>query len=96
MKIKSIIAMVILGTSGLRANAHKVHIPSAEASQKADLHWNYSPSDQNLNQHPDPDVARYSAVPEASTVLAGAVLLIPLGVSLVRNFRRNKKTSVNI
>jgi hypothetical protein len=32
-----------------------------------------------------------SAVPEPTTIFAGAILLLPLGMSLARNLRRNKK-----
>jgi hypothetical protein len=35
--------------------------------------------------------AAISAVPEPTTIFAGALLLLPLSVSVVRNLRRNKK-----
>jgi hypothetical protein len=38
-----------------------------------------------------PKRAPVSAVPEPTTIFAGALLLLPLGVSIVRNLRRNKK-----
>jgi hypothetical protein len=50
--------------------------------------------DQTSGPNLDPTVVTYSAVPEARTVLVGAVLLMPLGVSLIRNMRRNKKSAV--
>ena len=91
MKIKPIITILLLGTSLLGANAQSAQSASAASSQKADLHWKYSQSDQNVNPNQDPNVVRYSPVPEAQTILVGAVLLMPLGVSLLRNLRRGKK-----
>ena len=38
-----------------------------------------------------PERAAISVVPEPTTIFAGALLLLPLGVSIVRNLRSNKK-----
>jgi hypothetical protein len=38
----------------------------------------------------DPQELLFCSVPEAATVLAGALLLLPLGVSTIRNFRKSQ------
>jgi len=80
MNMKTNIAMLLFAASVLTAGAHVLPDPDTAYSQT---------SGANAN----PAVV-YSAVPEARTVLVGAVLLMPLGVSLVRNLRRNKKSTV--
>jgi hypothetical protein len=84
MNMKTIIAMLVLGTSVLAVNAQAGS--ATTGSTIADLRWNHyqSPS-------ANPNVGTVSPVPEARTIIAGALLLLPLGVSAVRGFRRNKK-----
>jgi hypothetical protein len=86
MNMKTIIAMLVLGTSMLAVNAQAGSATTGTGSTIADLRWNHyqSPS-------ANPNVGTYSPVPEARTIIAGALLLLPLGVSAVRGFRRNKK-----
>ena len=80
--------MLVLGTSVLAVNAQAGSATTETGSTTADLRWNHyqSPS-------ANPNVGTYSPVPEARTIIAGALLLLPLGVSAVRGFRRNKKTA---
>jgi hypothetical protein len=80
MNMKAIIAMLVLGTSVLAVNAQA-------GSTTADLRWNHYQSSQG----PNPNVGTVSPVPEARTIIAGALLLLPLGVSAVRGFRRKTK-----
>ena len=82
--MKTIIAMLVLGTSVLALNAQAGSATTQTGSTTADLRWNHY-------QSHNPNVGTYSPVPEARTIIAGALLLLPLGVSAVRGFRRNKK-----
>ena len=87
--MKTIIAMLVLGTSVLAVNAQAGSATTETGSTTADLRWNHYQAPQGQN----PKVGTYSPVPEARTIIAGALLLLPLGVSAVRGFRRNKKTA---
>jgi hypothetical protein len=93
MNMKVIIAMLALGTSVLAVNAQTGRDTSETGSTTHDLRWSYSqsPQAQNTDASRNPNVGTYSPVPEARTIIAGALLLLPLGVSAVRGFRRNKK-----
>jgi hypothetical protein len=86
MNMKTIIAMLVLGTSVLAVNAQAGS--ATTGSTTADLRWNHYQSPQGHN----PNVGTVSPVPEARTIIAGALLLLPLGVSAVRGFRRNTKS----
>ena len=85
--MKTIIAMLVLGTSVLAVNAQAGSATTETGSTTADLRWNHYQSPQGHN----PNVGTVSPVPEARTIIAGALLLLPLGVSAVRGFRRNAK-----
>jgi len=87
MNMKTIMAVLVLGTSLLAVNAQAGSATTETGSTTADLRWNHYQSPQGQN----PNVGTVSPVPEARTIIAGALLLLPLGVSAVRGFRRNKK-----
>jgi hypothetical protein len=87
MNMKAIIAMLVLGTSVLAINAQAGSTTTETGSTTADLRWNHYQSPQGEN----PNVGTVSPVPEARTIIAGALLLLPLGVSAIRGFRRDKK-----
>jgi hypothetical protein len=86
INMKTIIAMLVLGTSVLAFNAQAGSATTETGSTTADLRWNHYQS-----ASANPKVGTYSPVPEARTIIAGALLLLPLGVSAVRGFRRNTK-----
>ena len=94
MNMKAIIAMLVLGTSVLAVNAQTGRDTTETGSTTHDLRWSYSqsPQAQNTDASRNPNVGTYSPVPEARTIIAGALLLLPLGVSAVRGFRRNTKS----
>ena len=93
MNMKTIIAMLVLGTSALAINAQAGSVTSETGSTTQDLRWNHyqAPQAQAIVVSRNPNVGTYSPVPEARTIIAGALLLLPLGVSAVRGFRRNTK-----
>ncbi len=67
------------GTINLTAGAHQLVVNFFEAyGGTSDL---FIQIDQNLTP---------TAVPEPSTLIAGALLLVPFGASVVRNMRKNK------
>jgi hypothetical protein len=45
---------------------------------------------QGNKDNQDPQELLFSSVPEPATILAGALLLLPLGVSTIRNLRKSK------
>jgi len=87
--MKTIIAVLMLGTSVLAVNAQATET----GSTTQDLRWNHyqAPQTQAIVVSRNPTVGTVSPVPEARTIIAGALLLLPLGVSAIRGFRRNKK-----
>ena len=93
MNMKTIMAVLVLGTSLLAVNAQAGSATTETGSTTADLRWNHyqSPQAQGTDVSRNPNVGTVSPVPEARTIIAGALLLLPLGVSAVRGFRRNKK-----
>jgi hypothetical protein len=88
MNMKAIIAMLVLGTSVLAVNAQAGSATTETGSTTHDLRWNH----YQLPQGQNPNVGTVSPVPEARTIIAGALLLLPLGLSAVRGFRRNTKS----
>ncbi len=80
INMKTNIAMLLFAASVLTAGAHVIS--------------NSDTGDSRASGSKVSPAVVYSAVPAARTVLVGAVLLMPLGVSLVRNMRRNKKSAI--
>jgi hypothetical protein len=93
MNMKTIMVVLTLGTSVLAVNAQPGLDTTETGSTTHDLRWNHyqAPTAQNTDANRNPNVGTYSPVPEARTIITGALLLLPLGVSAVRGFRRNKK-----
>ena len=93
MNMKAIVATLVLGTSVLAVNAQTGRDTGETGSTTHDLRWDHyqSTQTQNSEANRNPNVGTYSPVPEARTIIAGALLLLPLGVSAMRGFRRNAK-----
>jgi hypothetical protein len=89
---KAIFTTLILGTSMLAANAN-LDIDNHDANGRPDnLGWDHHeapPSGDN-----DPHWAHghdtYAAVPESTAMIAASLLLLPLGVGVIRSFRRKQ------
>ena len=98
MKMKTILMALMFGTSVLVANANIDYTKSGAGERGHEPVWNdhQLPTSQSGDSHGDSKIATYSAVPEASAIFAAALLLVPLGVSTVRGFRRNKKCADQI
>jgi len=45
---------------------------------------------QGNSDNEDPQELMYSSVPEPATILAGILLLLPLGASTIRNLRKSQ------
>jgi hypothetical protein len=88
----------VTGLSYAGVNANLLALLSGNGNGSMDLAFTFNPA-ENLTQLTTGNTAfttSYSGsiavvpVPEASTVLAGALLLLPLGVSTLRILRRNR------
>jgi hypothetical protein len=91
--LKAIPAILILGTSALAANANidfSNHVSVDRSRGPAWKDHQFSPSQDN-DSHGVQQIATYSAVPETSTIIVAALLLLPLGVSAARGLLRDKK-----
>jgi hypothetical protein len=91
--MKTIMALLLLGTSVLVANANTDYNKSDLRVTDNGPFWNHRPlpPSQSGDSQYDRKVATYTVVPEAPTIFAAAILLLPLGLSMVGNLRRNKK-----
>ncbi len=103
--------MMALAASALAANASFTEMPvtAGQASVQmpgggltADRNF-YQPAPNNLSRYSDPleisggatPRSTVGVVPEPTTLVAGALLLLPLGMSAVRIMRRGKLAPVN-
>jgi hypothetical protein len=93
LKMNSIMALLLLGTSVLVANSNTDYNKSDLRDTDTGPFWNHRqlPPSQSGDSQYDRKVATYTAAPEAPTIFAAAILLLPLGLSTVRDLRRNKK-----
>jgi hypothetical protein len=90
--MKTIIAILILGTTLLAVIAEMARKTTA-TDNRADalLRKQYPfPPPPDIDLNPDPKITAHSAVPKRATTIVAALLLLPPGVGLVRNLRRNK------
>ena len=63
---------------------------SGNGYEDTTLYWSFTSQDPSLDNDGWTFSASTTAVPEPSTVVAGALLLLPFGVSTMRILRKNK------
>jgi hypothetical protein len=91
--MKIIITILILGMTLLAVIAEMAR-NTTDTDNRADAlnRKQYQfPSPQDIDPNQDHKIATHSAVPRRATIIVAALLLLPPGVGMVRNLRRNKK-----
>jgi hypothetical protein len=90
--MKTIIAILILGTTLLAVLTEMVrNITATNSRADALLRIQHLfPAPQDLEANQDHQIAAHSTVPKRATTIVATLLLLPPGMGLVRNFRRNK------
>jgi hypothetical protein len=90
--MKTIIAILILGTTLLAVLAEMAR-NTMDTNNGADALLRKKhpfPAPQDIDANQDRQIAAHSAVPKRVTTFVAALLLLPPGVGLVGNLRRNK------
>jgi hypothetical protein len=100
MKKTTMMVVLVLGTIALTSKASMDYSYKAAADRAKGPDWKdhqFPPSrDNNWGwKNPEPDVTKYSAVPEAGEIFAAALLLLPLGASTIRVLRRDRQFCLN-
>jgi hypothetical protein len=91
--MKTIIAILILGTS-LQAVIAEMARSTTDTDNRADaLNRKQSqfPPPQDIDPNQDHKFVTCSAAPERGMILVAGLMLLPPGVGMARNLRRNKK-----
>ncbi len=83
----------IVGLGFLSTTGNELNLWGNNSPANYTLYAHFADPDASFQIHNGPAVASISpisAVPEASTVIAGALLLLPLGASTLRILRKNR------